>query len=86
MDDKATVRHLRNRNSTCSKRAEPYLRIFLELTEDEQEYVAGMIDWLRQELSCGKLSRFGIWSGLELFGRIYWDEWHKYTVEEKEDN
>ena len=68
--DNPTLRILRNRNAPCSKAALPYWRCFHKLPADEQERLAAVIDWLRLELSAGRLSTFGIFSALELIGKV----------------
>ena len=68
--DNPTLRILRNQKSPCSKAARPYWRRFRKLPRDEQERLAAVIDWLRLELSNGQLTTFGIFSALELIGKV----------------
>jgi len=68
--DNPTLRHMRNPNSPCSKAARPYWRMYLKLPPEEQERIAAVIDELREYLSAGKFSQFGVWSALELIGKV----------------
>ncbi len=68
--DNPTLRLLRNPNSPCSKASRPYWHMFRKLPPDEQERIAAVIDWLRLELTSGVLETFGVFSALELIGKV----------------